>query len=103
MRSQTNGGFKMTTWKSFNAIKNEWMKDADFKKAYDALDAEHSLALSLIKARLEAGLTQSEIANRMNTTQSVIARIESGKVFPSLKTLYKYAEATGKHMHVSFD
>jgi transcriptional regulator with XRE-family HTH domain len=35
----------------------------------------------------------------MGTTQSVIARLESGKMLPSVKTLSRYAEATGKHLH----
>jgi len=75
------------------------MKDEEFKKAYTSLEIEYEIALELIKARKKSGLTQKEIASRMGTTQSVIARLESGKMLPSVKTLSRYAEATGKHLH----
>ena len=92
----------MTNWIPFEDLKRQWMKDDDFKKAYDDLSLEYEIALSLIQARTEAKMTQQDIAKLMNTTQSVIARLESGRVLPSLKTLDKYAQATGKHLHLSF-
>lgn len=79
------------------------MKDPDFRKAYDDLELEYELALELIQARMNAGLTQEEIATRMGTTQSVIARLESGRALPSIKTLSQYARATGKHLHISLE
>jgi ribosome-binding protein aMBF1 (putative translation factor) len=93
----------MTKWTLFKDIKNEWMKDPEFQTAYQALDTEYEIALALIKARTDAGLTQNEVATLMNTTQSVVARLESGKTLPSMKTLCHYAKATGKHLHVSLD
>ena len=93
----------MEKWKSFKDLKKEWMQDSAFEEAYTKLEPKFELARALIKARVKAGLTQKEIAERMHTTQTVIARLESGRVLPSLKTLYKFAEATGKHVHVSFD
>lgn len=47
------------------------------------------------RARARIGLTQSELAERMHTTQSTIARLESGRTMPSVRTLAGYAEATG--------
>jgi ribosome-binding protein aMBF1 (putative translation factor) len=91
----------MTKFASFEDIKKEWLKDADFAKAYADLEVEFEIALELIKARKLSGLTQGEIAAKMGTTQSVIARLESGKATPSIKTLEKYAHATGKHLHFS--
>ncbi|MGH7283656.1 MAG: helix-turn-helix domain-containing protein [Polyangiaceae bacterium] len=49
---------------------------------------------------LDKGLTQAELAKRMHTTQSVIARLESGKQKPSLATLEKFAKATKCHLKV---
>ena len=49
----------------------------------------------LVAARSRAGLTQGEIAKRMGTTQSVIARLEGGKRQPSMRTVQRYAEVTG--------
>lgn len=91
----------MTKFASFEDIKKGWLKDADFAKAYADLEVEFEIALELIKARKLSGLTQGEIAAKMGTTQSVIARLESGKATPSIKTLEKYAHATGKHLHFS--
>lgn len=79
----------------FAEIKNRWMKDPAFQREYDALQAEYEVALELIRARTRAGLTQAEVARRMGTTQSVIARLESGAAKPSLRTLERYARATG--------
>lgn len=76
-------------------LKKKWMKDAAFRDAYDAIAPEFEIARALIEARTEAGLTQEEVAKRMGTTQSVVARLESGRTLPSIKTLYRYAEATG--------
>lgn len=87
----------------FENIKSQWMKDPDFRKAYNNLEPEYEIALQLIQARLNAGLTQGEIAMRMGTTQSVIARLESGRTLPSVKTLSQYAQATGKHLHIRFE
>ena len=76
-------------------LKKKWMKDPAFREAYDALAPEFEIARALIGARTTAGLTQEEVAERMGTTQSVVARLESGRTLPSIKTLYRYAEATG--------
>jgi len=70
---------------------------------YDALADEFALVEELIKARAHSGLTQEEIARRMGTTQSVVARLESGKSMPSTRTLKKYAEATGTRLVIRFE
>lgn len=92
----------MKNWTDFEELKQEWMHDPEFKQNFDHLAFEHKVALELIKARSQAGLTQSEVAQRMGTNQSVIARIESGKSLPSLKTLFKYAKATQCTLDVKF-
>lgn len=90
----------MSQWKEFDILKKEWMKDKEFASEYRALELEYKIALILIKARSKAGLTQADIAKRMGTTQSVIARLESGTALPSVKTLNKYAQATGQHLEL---
>ncbi|MBU1054775.1 MAG: helix-turn-helix domain-containing protein [Proteobacteria bacterium] len=67
------------------------------KAEYDQLDEEFSLFDQFLKARAVAGITQAEVAKRIGTTQSVIARLESGsgKHSPSIATLKKYAHALG--------
>ena len=84
----------------FKRLKNAWMKDPAFRAEYERLKPEFVLALALINAREKAGLTQSEVAQRMGTTQSVVARIESAQNPPNLKTLERYAEAVGRRIEI---
>jgi transcriptional regulator with XRE-family HTH domain len=69
----------------------------DVKAEYDKLEEEFALLDEFLKARAAAGFTQAEVAERIGTTQSAIARLESGsgKHSPSLNTLRKYAHALG--------
>ncbi len=80
---------------SMRELKKKWMRDPEFRKEYEALEPEFALARTLIEARTNAGLTQEEVAERMGTTQSVVARLEGGGSLPSMKTIRRYAEATG--------
>jgi ribosome-binding protein aMBF1 (putative translation factor) len=84
----------------FKKLKDEWMKSPSFRAEYDRLAPEFALALALVKARSKAGMTQADVAKKMRTTQSVVARIESGKNPPNLKTLERYAEAVGRRIEV---
>lgn len=63
---------------------------------------EGELLDSLLKARHEAGLSQSQVAERMGTQAPAVARLEralaTGKHSPSLNTLRKYADACGKKL-----
>ncbi len=81
--------------KRFEALKKKMLSDPEIREAYDAMADEFDLARELIAARVRAGLTQAELAERMGTTQSAVARIEGSKQLPSVKTLLRYAEATG--------
>ncbi|AIL66125.1 helix-turn-helix protein [Rickettsiales bacterium Ac37b] len=77
-------------------------KNKEVKQYYDELAPKYAIVRNLIKARIESGLSQEEIAERMKTSQSAIARLESGKQLPSLATLFKYAEATGTIPVINF-
>ena len=83
-------------------LHRRWMKDADYRREYDALDEEFAVASALIEARSRAGLTQAELAERMETSQSAVARMESGRVIPSGGTLKRFARATGTRLRISF-
>ena len=78
-------------------LKARVLKRADVKSEYDQLDKEFAFLDEFLKARSSAGITQAEVAERIGTTQSAIARLESGsgKHSPSLATLQKYAHALG--------
>nr|WP_294554783.1 helix-turn-helix domain-containing protein [uncultured Rhodopila sp.] len=80
-----------------------WMADPEFKAAYDALEDEFALASALIKARGDAGMTQEQVAAAMGTTQAFVARLESGRVMPSTRTLERFAKATHTRLRIRFE
>jgi transcriptional regulator with XRE-family HTH domain len=78
-------------------LKVRALERADVKAEYDRLDEEFQFLDEFLKARAAAGVTQAEVAERIGTTQSAVARLESGrgKHSPSIATLQKYAHALG--------
>lgn len=90
--------------KTHDEMIRQWMEDPNFVREYDDLEQEFALFDELLRARKEAGLTQAQVAERMATTPSVIARLESGggrqKHSPSLATLQRYADAVGCRLEI---
>jgi len=86
--------------RKMSEVKRDLLQDADFKAAFIALEDEFSLASQLIEARKKAHLTQDEVARRMGTTQSVVARLESGRPLPSLRSLKRYAMAVNGKVEI---
>ena len=84
-------------------LHKKWMKEPKYRKAYKALEEEFVLASAVTDVRGRAGLTQKELARRMGTTQPVIARLESGRTRPSMRTLERLAKATGSRLLISFE
>jgi ribosome-binding protein aMBF1 (putative translation factor) len=84
----------------FEKIKARLLANPKVKAEYEALAREFEIAAELLRARLRARLSQAELALRMRTSQSTIARLESGQTLPSTKTLLRYAAATGSKLHV---
>ena len=84
-------------------LHRKWMKDPEYRKEYDALEEEFALMAEVAKARARSGLSQAELAKRMKTTQSTIARLESGRGLPSTRTLARCAKATGHRLKISFE
>jgi transcriptional regulator with XRE-family HTH domain len=78
-------------------LKTRALERTDVKTEYDRLDEEFQFLDEFLKARAAAGVTQAEVAERIGTTQSAVARLESGrgKHSPSIATLEKYAHALG--------
>ena len=83
-------------------LKQRLLENPEVREEYDRADAEFSLIEAMIRARRDAKLTQAELAERIGTTQSAIARLEAGRVSPSISTLRRYAEATGHQLQVGF-
>ena len=81
-------------------LKARLFANPEVRAAYDALAPEFEISAELTRARLRAGLSQAELAARMGTSQSTIARLESGQTLPSTKTLLRFAQATGSKVQV---
>jgi transcriptional regulator with XRE-family HTH domain len=75
-------------------------RDAAFAELLASMNPESALRQEMIAARVRAGLTQQEMAQRMGTTQSVIARLERGGRSPNVNTLRRLAEVTGSRLVV---
>lgn len=89
--------------KDLSQLKSQLLADPEVRAEYDALGPEFIIARELIGARARAGLTQDEIASRMGTTQSTIARLESGRVIPSMRSIERYAKATGSRVTIRLE
>ena len=86
-----------------NTLLEKSKKDPAFLKEYDALEEEFSIASALISARSQANMTQEDVAAKMDTSQSYIAKLEGGTVSPTMKALKRYAEATGSRLKIVFE
>jgi len=89
----------MTNW---TELKKELLKDPGFKKLYVDSQPEFEIAKAIIRTRLENKITQKELAERMNTTQSVISRVEQGRTSPSIALLKRIATALNTNLQVQF-
>jgi len=84
----------MAKLKDFKKLKDQWLKDPEVRKEYDALKAEFQIAEEIIRARAKAKITQTELARRIGTKSTAISRLESpnyGRA--SISILKKVAQA----------
>lgn len=86
---------------NFEEYKAELLKNPAVKQEYDALSPEYELMRQLINARLAMNMTQKQLAEKIGTKQSSIARLESGNYNPSFQFLQKIAAALGKKLSFS--
>jgi transcriptional regulator with XRE-family HTH domain len=82
---------------SLKQFKRRALSRPEVKAAYESSADEFAFLDEVLKARAESGLTQAQVADRIGTTQSAIARLESAepKHSPSIVTLQRYAKALG--------
>ena len=100
-KSEKKSGRRKVRLISHDQVYAKWRKDPDFQKARAELAEEFALVAELIRARTRAGLTQSQVAERMQSTQPAVARLEAGGRIPSTRTLQRYARATGHRLRIS--
>jgi transcriptional regulator with XRE-family HTH domain len=87
----------------FRDLHEKWLDEPAYREEFERLGPVFELARALIEARMAAGLTQAELALRMGTTQSVVARLEAGRVQPTTATLQRLARATGTRLRIAFE
>jgi transcriptional regulator with XRE-family HTH domain len=87
----------------FERLRRKWMNDPKFVAEYESLGPAMDLAMTLAEARRKAGLTQTELADRMKTSQAEVARIESGRGGPKWATIERYASALGRRPVVKLE
>jgi len=86
----------------FEVWKKGALKNPKVKAEYDRLQPKFALIQAMLDARIQKGVTQKELAKRMNTKQSVISRLESGRANPSVAFLQKLAQALNSHLEIKF-
>lgn len=84
----------------FDTLKAQMLRDPKVKAEYERLGPIHALVFELVEARHRAGLTQAQLAGRMGTTQSAVARLENARQMPSLAMAARYAEAVGQRLDI---
>lgn len=82
-------------------VEKRKVRDPEFADNYEEGYIEFKLGVLLKHAREEAGLTQEEMAQRLNTKKAAISRIENHPEKVTLSTLGEYAKAVGKKIHYS--
>ena len=89
--------------KTLSRFRAEILAKPDVRRAYEAQAAEYAIARAIIAVRTARGFTQAQLAARMRTSQSFIARLESGRTFPSTRTLLRIGRATKSRPIVAFE
>ena len=84
----------------FSDIHTRWMRDAKYREAYERIGPEMEIAFAISEARHRARLSQQQLAKKIGTSQSMVARWEGGRTAPSTNTLRRVAKATASRLHV---
>jgi ribosome-binding protein aMBF1 (putative translation factor) len=90
----------MNTHLDFNDYKKEVLKNSKVKFEYDKLQPEFELISAIIGARKKAGLTQTQLAQKIGTKQAVISRLEVGQANPTLDFLKRLAVALNSKLEI---
>ncbi|MEK9167802.1 MAG: helix-turn-helix transcriptional regulator [Patescibacteria group bacterium] len=85
---------------SFEGVKRQMFARPGFREAYDALAPKYALINAMLDARNKKGMTQKDIARRAGTTQSAIARFESGRTNPTLEFASRLSRAVGAKLEI---
>lgn len=85
---------------SLAKLRQALLTDPEVKAEYDRLGPIFALVGEMVEARQAAGLTQAEVASRMGTSQSVVARLENARHMPTFDMIDRYAKALGRRLDI---
>ncbi|HBK06228.1 MAG TPA: transcriptional regulator [Acetobacteraceae bacterium] len=85
---------------SLAKLRRDLLQDPDVRAEYDRLGPIFTVVGEMVDARQQAGLTQAEIASRMGTSQSVVARLENARHMPTFDMVARYAAALGRRIDI---
>ena len=86
----------------WNKVKKDLLKNKKVVSEYKKLEPRYKLISVLISARTKKGLTQAQLAKKIGTKQSAIARVESGNANPSFDFLLKISSALDSKLEIQF-
>lgn len=87
---------------NWEELKKKLLANEEVRREYDRLAPRYEAIGKIIEARIKKKMTQKELAGKMGTKQSSIARFETGNVNPSLDFLQKLATVLGYRLTVTF-
>ncbi len=93
----------MRKHKSWSEIRDEGLRRPAARRAYEDARLAYEIGRQVRELREAQGLSQGEVAHRMGTTQSVVARLEAGGTKPTLRTLERVAAALQVRVYVQLD
>lgn len=88
------------TWKEH---KKQLLKNPKLVKTLREVELEFQIAEAVVRARIEKGFTQKDLAKKLRTKQSVISRVESAKTVPTISFLKRLAKALDVSLKVGFE
>ena len=83
-------------------LTDELMEDPEFKKEYESLQPEMDITRAILEARINAGMTQTELSEKTGISQADISRLENGTRNPSLALLKRLADAMDTTLKITF-
>ncbi len=87
----------------FDEYLKKQLKDKELKSFYDEYGKQLEIAYKIVQLRKKANITQAQLAKKIGTTQSNIARMEKGQQNFTISILDRLAGVFGKNLEISFN
>ena len=97
-----NKKYKKIVYPSFEKYLVQQMKNKKFREAYEEEGQRLRVAYQILQLRKKQKFSQKELARKLDTTQSVVARMETGQQNLTTDTLQKIANAFGRELKIDF-